>query len=128
MARFRSTPTDDRSLCLARSRGLLYNLQRPTSCGRSRRINFDQAIVEQGLRLTAIGLGTAFALLLVIGVLISIIGRLCTFMSPGLERQGPQEETTAPSSINRDKALAAVAAVTTLRARGRRHIPTSDRS
>ncbi len=91
------------------------------------RINIDQAIVEEGLRLTAIGLGTAFALLLVIGVLISIVGRLATVMSPDTASQEPSE-STKPSNTSRDKALAAVVAVTALRGKDRHGTPAGDRS
>ena len=70
----------------------------------------DQELVEQGLRLTVIGIGTAFAVLLLLTLVIVLVGR---FAGPGA-RKASAAETPAPAGAvddPRDKALAAVVAV-----------------
>ena len=70
----------------------------------------EQSVVEEGIRLTVIGMGVAFAVLLLLTLLLTLSGR---FVGPGSrlargEAASPQNE---PDLDPRDKALAAVAAV-----------------
>ena len=77
----------------------------------------EQSAVDAGLRLTAIGMGTAFALLLFLSLLVAVIGRVLRS-----RRARPSDERAAaagePGPEQRDRALAAVAAVSALLARG----------
>ena len=68
---------------------------------------FDQAIIDEGLKLTALGVGTAFALLLFLSLSIWIAGK---FLGPKDAQDAPDEG----SSEQRNKALAASIAVATL--------------
>ncbi len=70
----------------------------------------DQAIVEQGVRLTAIAMGTAFALLLLLMLVIAVVRRL---VAAGSRRDSREAETPPgkPGPDDRDRALAAVVAV-----------------
>ena len=75
----------------------------------ARDLTFDAAIVEEGLSLTAIGVSTAFALLLVLSAGVWMVGKFF----------GPKEESgdaaDSSSTERRDKALAAAIAVSALR-------------
>ena len=72
-------------------------------------MTFDAAIVEEALSLTAIGVSTAFALLLVLSLGVWVVGKFF----------GPKEESadaaSSSSTERRDKALAAAIAVSALR-------------
>lgn len=70
---------------------------------------FDAAIVEEGLSLTAIGVGTAFALLLVLSLGVWTVGK---FFGP---KEEPADAADSSSAERRDKALAAAIAVSALR-------------
>ena len=72
-------------------------------------MTFDAAIVEEALSLTAIGVSTAFALLIVLSVGVWLVGRFCG------PKQVSVESTDASSAERRDKALAAAIAVSALR-------------
>ena len=72
-------------------------------------MTFDAAIVEEALSLTAIGVSTAFALLLSLSLGVWLVGR---FFGP---KQVSAEATDALSAERRDKALAAAIAVSALR-------------
>ena len=71
----------------------------------------EQAIVEQGLELTALAMGTAFASLLLLMLAIAVVRRL---VAAGSRSDSKQAETPAgePAPDDRDRALAAVVAVT----------------
>ena len=71
-------------------------------------MTFDSALLEEGLTLTAIGVGTAFALLLVLSIAIWLSGKLF-----GPEKESPDQSAEA-STEGRDKALAAAIAVSAL--------------
>ena len=71
-------------------------------------LTFDQALIEQGLTLTAIGMGTAFALLIILSVGIWVVGK---FFRP--KEESPDEMAQA-SAAGREKALAAAIAVSAL--------------
>ena len=70
----------------------------------------DQAIVEQGLKLTALAMGTAFASLLLLMLAIAVVGRLVAAGSRGDSRQA-ETPPGEPAPDDRDRALAAVVAV-----------------
>ena len=72
-------------------------------------LTFDAAIVEKGLSLTAIGISTAFALLLILSTGIWAVGR---FFGP---REVSADAADSSSAERRDKALAAAIAVSALR-------------
>ena len=90
----------------------MYNLHRHLSLT-LRGEAIEQIVVEEGLRLTAIGMGTAFALLLLLMLLIVLMGRLVG--------HGPDDASGDGLPIprrsvhdDRDRALAAVVAVSAL--------------
>ncbi len=72
-------------------------------------LTFDAAIIEKGLSLTAIGISTAFALLLILSAGIWTVGR---FLGP---KEPFADEADSSSAERRDKALAAAIAVSALR-------------
>ena len=72
-------------------------------------MTFDAAIIEEGLSLTAIGVSTAFALLLILSAGIWAVGR---FFGPKEVSAGAADSS---SEERRDKALAAAIAVSALR-------------
>lgn len=69
--------------------------------------------MEQGARLTAIGMGTASIILLLLTLVIVVVGRLARW---GLRRAAPQAVTAPgePAPDVRDRALAAVVAVSAM--------------
>ena len=69
----------------------------------------DPAVLQEGLGLTAIGVSTAFALLIVLYAGVWAVGR---FLGP--KPPGP-DESDSTASDGRDKALAAAVAVSVLR-------------
>ena len=72
----------------------------------------EQTIFEEGVRLTAIGIGATFVLLTGMGVIIAIVGRVV-----GLGSKRGQQDGSPPSvdsDPKRGPALAAVTAVTAL--------------
>lgn len=68
----------------------------------------DPAVLQEGLGLTAIGVSTAFALLIVLYAGVWAVGR---FLGP--KPPGP-DESDSTASDGRDKALAAAVAVSVL--------------
>ena len=88
---------------------------------------FDQATLEQGIRLTATGIGTAFSLLLLLTIMIGTLGK---FLGPHRkEAIDVSSPNLSPYSEIRDKALAAAIAVSTLlESIETVHPPSSDRS
>ena len=72
-------------------------------------LTFDAAIIEEGLSLTAIGVSTAFALLLILSAGIWTVGR---FLGP---KEPSADEADSSSEERREKALAAAIAVSALR-------------
>ena len=76
-------------------------------------MNFDYDLIRQGLALTAIGLGAAFGLLILLMALIQVMGRAIRYQS---RRASMRVEAAAAraSAESRDKALAAVIAVSVL--------------
>lgn len=72
-------------------------------------MTFDAATIEQGLSLTAIGVSTAFALLLVLSFGVWTVGK---FFGP---QEEPADAADMSSEERRDKALAAAIAVSALR-------------
>lgn len=68
---------------------------------------FDQALIEQALRLTIIGLGTAFSLLLFLSISIWVVGKFFA----DKHDQRTEDET---SQEEHNKAIAASIAVATL--------------
>ncbi len=81
-------------------------------------MEFDPEIIEQGLRMTIIGLATAFALLIVLAVFIVVLGR---FAGPKSEEEaeGGSGDNDSAGPV-RERAMAAVVAVSALRARAQR--------
>ncbi len=77
----------------------------------SSRLAIDQAIVDQGIKLTAIGVGTAFALLIVLTL---VMYAMAAVTAIGERRRA----AAGPKPGDREKALAAVVAVNALLARG----------
>ncbi len=71
---------------------------------------FDQAIIEEGVGLTVIGMGTAFTLLVVLMAVVMLVGRLSRVAS-GKVSAGVASRPDEPVADARDKALAAVVAV-----------------
>ena len=69
----------------------------------------DPAVLQEGLGLTAIGVSTAFALLIVLYAGVWAVGR---FLGP--KPLGP-DESDSTAADGRDKALAAAVAVSVLR-------------
>lgn len=69
----------------------------------------DPATLQEGLGLTAIGVSTAFALLIVLYAGVWVVGR---FLGPKRPEPDASDSTSADS---RDKALAAAVAVSVLR-------------
>ena len=72
-------------------------------------MTFDAAIIEEGLSLTAIGVSTAFALLIVLSAGVWTVGK---FFGP---KEEPTNAADSSSEERRDKALAAAIAVSALR-------------
>ena len=65
---------------------------------------------EQGIRLTAIGIGTVFAILILLTLVIKGLGKVVrVFHSIGTAKTGATQDESAVES--QDKALAAVVAV-----------------
>ncbi len=75
-------------------------------------MTFDQDLVNQGLTLTAIGIGTAFGILIVMMLLIQLMGWLVRI--PARRAARARMAADAAAAESRDKALAAVAAVSAL--------------
>ncbi len=75
-------------------------------------MTFDQELIRQGLTLTAIGIGTAFGLLIVLMVLIYAMGWVTGIPERRASKARLAAEAAAAES--RDRALAAVAAVAAL--------------
>lgn len=75
-------------------------------------MTFDQELIRQGLTLTAIGITTAFGLLIVLMVLIYTMG----WVTGIPERRATKARLAAEAAAaeSRDRALAAVAAVAAL--------------
>lgn len=69
----------------------------------------DQFTYESAIRLTLIGISTAFALLIFLALVISLVGRTLAFVDQRLNMRAER---------SRDRALAAVIAVMSLRERG----------
>ena len=82
-------------------------------------MDFDPEIIEQGLRMTMIGMATAFALLLILAGFIVVLGR---FAGPKVENeaQGASGDDHVPDGPVRSRAIAAVVAVSALKAREQR--------
>ena len=76
----------------------------------SREEIIDQAVVEQGAKLTAIGMGTAFAILLLLTLVIMVMGSLAGRVSRGAAPQAAMTSDETSLEV-RDRALAAVVAV-----------------
>ena len=76
-------------------------------------MNFDYDLIRQGLILTAIGMGAAFGLLILLMVLIQIMGLTTGYLT---RRASMRLEAAAARAAveTRDKALAAVIAVSAL--------------
>lgn len=72
----------------------------------------EQAVFDNAVLLTAIAIGTAFALLASMGIIISIIGRLAGPGSPQVGNDVFVDEVK--SDDDRGKAIAAVVAVSAL--------------
>ena len=72
-------------------------------------MTFDAAIIEEGLSLTAIGVSTAFALLLILSAGIWVVGK---FFGP---KEVSADAVDTSSAERREKALAAAIAVSALR-------------
>ena len=72
-------------------------------------MTFDAAIIEEGLSLTAIGVSTAFALLLILSAGIWVVGK---FFGP---KDISADAVDTSSAERREKALAAAIAVSALR-------------
>ena len=72
-------------------------------------MTFDAAIIEEGLSLTAIGVSTAFALLLILSAGIWVVGR---FFGP---KEVSADAADTSSAERSEKALAAAIAVSALR-------------
>ncbi len=75
------------------------------------RLAIDQAIVEQGMKLTAIGVGTAFMLLIALTLIMYVMAAAAGIGERRRAAAGPQSDA-------REKALAAVVAVNAMLARG----------
>ncbi len=73
---------------------------------------FDQELISQGFTLTAIGIATAFGLLIVMMILIYIMGWVTGIPERRAAKARMAAEAAAAES--RDRALAAVAAVAAL--------------
>ena len=76
-------------------------------------MNLDYDLIRQGLTLTAIGMGAAFGLLLLLMALIQVMGLAIGYQS---RRASMRAEAAAARAVveSRDKALAAVIAVSVL--------------
>jgi sodium pump decarboxylase gamma subunit len=76
-------------------------------------MNFDYDLIRQGLTLTAIGMGAAFGLLLLLMAVIQVTGLATGYQSrrASMKVEAAAARTAAES---RDKALAAVIAVSAL--------------
>ncbi len=75
-------------------------------------MTFDQDLIRQGLTLTAIGIATAFGLLIVMMVLIHLMGWATSI--PARRAAKARMAAEAAAAESRDRALAAVAAVSAL--------------
>ena len=75
-------------------------------------MTLDQELIRQGLTLTAIGIGTAFGLLIVMMVLIYLMGWATGI--PARRAAKARMAAEAAAAESRDRALAAVAAVAAL--------------
>ena len=76
-------------------------------------MTFDQTIIEEAARLTALGMGTAFALLLAMTIIITLVGRIFRGAEVGLFRKAGAAPSE-PSADAQEKALAAVVAVSAM--------------
>ena len=76
-------------------------------------MNFDYDLIRQGLTLTAIGMGAAFGLLLLLMAIVQVTGLAIGYQS---RRASMRVEAAAAlaAAESRDKALAAVIAVSVL--------------
>ena len=99
-------PNADRRLC--RAFGIVVQFDGSRTRGACD-LTFDAAIIEEGLNLTAIGISTAFALLLILSAGIWAVGR---FFGP---KEVSADGADSSSAERRDKALAAAIAVSALR-------------
>ncbi len=77
---------------------------------------FEQGVVSEGATLTLVGMGTAFGLLLLMMLVITAVGRVVGFAERRAGRGGTLAATKQPAS-DRDKALAAVVAVSAVQGR-----------
>ena len=75
-------------------------------------MTFDQELIRQGLTLTAIGIATAFGLLIVMMILIYIMGWATSI--PARRAAKARMVAEAAAAESRDRALAAVAAAAAL--------------
>ena len=75
-------------------------------------MTLDQELIRQGLTLTAIGIATAFGLLIVMMILIYLMGWVTSI--PARRAEKARLAAEAAASLSRDRAVAAVAAVTAL--------------
>ena len=77
---------------------------------------FEQGVVSEGATLTVVGMGAALGLLLLMMLVIGAVGRVVGFAERRAGRGGALATTEQPAS-DRDKALAAVVAVSALQGR-----------
>ena len=75
----------------------------------------DQAILEKAGTLTAIGIGTAFGLLLLLMVVVTVVRLFSNVILEGAARRARSKAARAEGE-SRDRARAAVAAVTAIMA------------
>ena len=74
-------------------------------------MNIEQNLAEDGIRLTLVGISTAFALLVFLTMVVSFLGVVVSFISKVRLGRGSTSEE------GRNKAIAAVVAVTAVRAK-----------
>ena len=94
------------TMALESARTLLYN---PLDhFGRGGQV-IEQAVIDEGVRLTVVGMGTAFALLLVLTLVVTLMGAAFRWAANrGVVPEDPEA---------RDRAVAAAVAVGVMRAR-----------
>ena len=76
-------------------------------------MHFDYDLIRQGLILTAIGMGAAFGLLILLMVVIQVMGLTTGYLSRRASMRA-EAATARAAAESRDKALAAVIAVSAL--------------
>ena len=84
---------------------------RPKSTSSRAGGDIDQELLKEAAILTGIGMGTAFLLLVALSLIVTVIGRLSVRFIVAAESR---PTTGGEESVARDKALAAVVAVTAL--------------